>query len=179
MSHPVSYHRTREVTVGLGPVEVLAPPEVAPQGFHSQVVQRYQRASQTTQRLFARLYLEGLATGDFEPVFRELLGETTVLLANTVVRLNAYGSGIKDHWGQEYQDWRRRPLGEHRYAYIWVDGIYLAAGSEKGKTVLRCVLGAREDGERNTSVAGTSGCSTSRPSRPSACNLRPEGACGR
>ena len=36
------YHPAREVTVGL---------------------QRYQRASLTTQRLFARLYLEGLATG--------------------------------------------------------------------------------------------------------------------
>ena len=74
------YHPAREVTVGLGPVEVRVPrvaqvpQEVAPQGFHSGVVQRYQRASQTTQRLFARLYLEGLATGDFEPVFRELGG---------------------------------------------------------------------------------------------------------
>ena len=70
------YHPARELTVGLGPVAVRVPRvaqvpgEVAPQGFHSGVVQRYQRASQTTQRLFARLYLEGLATGDFEPVFR-------------------------------------------------------------------------------------------------------------
>lgn len=51
------YHPLREVTVGLGPVEVRVPrvaqvpPEVAPQGFQSQVVRRYQRASQTTQRL--------------------------------------------------------------------------------------------------------------------------------
>ena len=112
-----------------------------PQGFHSQVVQRYQRASQITQRLFARLYLEGLATGDFEPVFRELVGETTALSANTVVRL-------KDHWGQEYQDWRCRPLGRHRYAYIWADGIYLAAGTEQEKTALLCILRAREDGEK-------------------------------
>ena len=71
--------------MGLGPVAVRVPRvaqvprEVAPQGYHSGVVQRYQRASQTTQRLFARLYLEGLATGDFEPVFRELVGETTAL----------------------------------------------------------------------------------------------------
>jgi transposase-like protein len=141
------YHPLREVTVGLGPVEVRVPrvaqvpQEVAPQGFHSQVVQRYQRASQTTQRLFARLYLEGLATGDFEPVFRELVGETTALSANTVVRL-------KEHWGQEYQEWRQRPLSAHRYAYIWADGIYLAAGTEKEKTALLCILGAREDGEK-------------------------------
>ena len=85
------YHPARELTVGLGPVVVRVPrvsqvPQaVAPQGFHSQVVQRYQRASQATQQLFARLYLEGLATGDFEPVFRELVGETTALSANTLV----------------------------------------------------------------------------------------------
>jgi transposase-like protein len=91
--------------------------------------------------LFARLYLEGLATGDFEPVFRELVGETTALSANTVVRL-------KEHWGQEYQDWRRRPLEEHRYAYVWGDGIYLAAGDEPEKVALLCILGAREDGQK-------------------------------
>ena len=55
--------RPGELTVGLGPVAVRVPRvaqvprEVAPQGYHSGVVQRYQRASQTTQRLFARLYL--------------------------------------------------------------------------------------------------------------------------
>jgi len=44
-------------------------------------IRRYQRASQVTQRLFSRLYQEELATGDFEPVFRELVGETTALAA--------------------------------------------------------------------------------------------------
>ena len=141
------HHPPREVTVGLGPVEVRAPrvaevpSEVAPQGFQSQIVRRYERASQSTQRLFARLYLEGLATGDFEPVFRELVGETTALSANAVVRL-------KERWGEEYEAWRKRPLWEHQYAYIWGDGIYLGAGLEKEKTALLCVLGAREDGEK-------------------------------
>jgi transposase-like protein len=57
------------------------PREVAPEGFQSQIVKRYQRASETTRRLFARLYLEGIATGDFEPVFRELVGETPAIKA--------------------------------------------------------------------------------------------------
>ena len=141
------YHPPRELTVGLAPVEVRVPRvvkvprDVAPRGFQSQIVRRYQRASQTTQRLFARLYLEGLATGDFEPVFRELVGETTALSANAVVRL-------KERWAEEYEAWRRRPLWEHQYAYIWADGIYLGAGLEKEKTALLCVLGAREDGEK-------------------------------
>jgi transposase-like protein len=141
------HHPPREITVGLMPVEIRVPRvakvprEVAPQGFQSQIVKRYQRASETTRRLFARLYLEGLATGDFEPVFRELVGETTALSPNAIVRL-------KERWEQEYEAWRRRPLWEHRYAYVWADGVYLGAGLEKEKTALLCVVGAREDGEK-------------------------------
>ena len=62
------YHPPREITVGLGPIKIRVPrvakvpPEVAPQGFQSQIVKRYERASETTKRLFAKLYLEGLAT---------------------------------------------------------------------------------------------------------------------
>ena len=141
------YHPVRELTVGFGAVEVRVPrvaevpAAVAPDGFRSQVVQRYERASQATQQLFARLYLEGLATGDFEPVFRELVGETTALSANAVVRL-------KEQWGEEYASWKRRPLGAHQYAYVWADGIYLGVGTEPEKTALLCVVGAREDGRK-------------------------------
>ncbi len=150
------YHPPREVTVGLGPVKVRVPrvaqvpPGIAPQGFQSQIVRRYQRASLVTQRLFARLqpegsarrlYLEVLASGDFEPVFRELVGETTALSAGAVVRL-------KESWSEEYEAWRNRSLREHKYPYIWADGVYLAAGVEKEKTAILCVLGAREDGKK-------------------------------
>jgi hypothetical protein len=50
------------------------PDDVAVDGFQSKVVRRYEPASAGTQALFARLYLEGLAPGDSEPVFRELVG---------------------------------------------------------------------------------------------------------
>ncbi len=141
------YHEARELTVGVGAVEVRVPrvaevpPEVAPEGFRSAIVRRYERASAGTRELFARLYLEGLATGDFEPVFRELVGETTALSANAVVRL-------KERWAEEYATWKQRPLGEHRYAYVWADGVYLGAGQEDEKSALLCVLGAREDGTK-------------------------------
>ena len=39
-------------------------------------------------------------------------------------------------------------MWEHRYAYTWNDGVYLGAGLEKEKTALLCVVGAREDGEK-------------------------------
>ena len=76
------YHRSRELTVGVSAVEVKAPrvsdvpAEVAGGGFESKIVRRYERTSRQTQDLFRKLYLEGLSTGDFEPVFRELVGET-------------------------------------------------------------------------------------------------------
>jgi transposase-like protein len=55
---------------------------------------------------------------------------------------------LKEHWEKEYGAWRQRPLWEHRYAYVWADGVYLAAGTEVDKTALLCVVGARDDGEK-------------------------------
>ena len=141
------FHAPREMTVGVGAVAVRVPrvadvpPAVSASGFQSQIVRTYQRASQTTQRLFVRLYLEGLATGDFEPVFRALVGETTALSANAIVRL-------KEQWAQEYAAWRQRPLTE-RYAYLWADGLYLGVGQEAERTAVLCILGAREDGTKD------------------------------
>jgi len=138
---------SRELTVGVSAVPVRVPrvaqvpAEVAPEGFHSQVVHRYERASASTQTLFARLYLEGLATGDFEPVFRELVGETTALSPTAIVRL-------KERWADEYKTWKQRSLVAHQYAYIWADGVYLGVGAEDDKSALLCVVGAREDGTK-------------------------------
>ena len=85
--------------------------------------------------------MEGLSTGDFEPVFRELVGETTALSANAIVRL-------KSRWEDEYREWRTSRLDDCRYAYIWADGVYLGAGGDREKTALLCVVGAREDGTK-------------------------------
>ena len=79
-----------------------------------------------------------MSTGDFEPVFRELVGETAVLNPNAIVRL-------KQRWESEYRSWCGRMLVEYRYAYIWADSVYLGAGVDREKTVLLCVVGARED----------------------------------
>ena len=139
------YYRSRELTVGVSAVEVKVlrvsevPAEVSPDGYSSGIVRRYERTSRQTQELFRKLYMEGLSTGDFGPVFRELVGETTALSANAIVRL-------KSRWEEEYRTWRSSRLDEYRYAYIWADGVYLGAGRDREKTALLCVVGAREDG---------------------------------
>jgi len=63
----------REMGVGTSCVEVRVPrvsevpQEVSQDGYHSQIVPRYERRSRTQARLLVRLYLEGLSTSDFEP----------------------------------------------------------------------------------------------------------------
>jgi putative transposase len=92
------YGRPRAVAVGTWPIEVRAPrirdlpPEAPP--FHSAILPRRRMLSVDTQRLFARLYLEGMSSGDFEPAFRELLGQRAPLSSSTILRL-------KEDWRAE------------------------------------------------------------------------------
>jgi len=136
----------RSIGVGMGAVEVSlprvsdVPKEVSQSGFQSEIVTSYQRRSRTQARLMVRLYLEGLSSGDFEPVFRALVGETAALSASSIVRL-------KEEWQQEYETWRKRPL-RGRYVYLFADGLYLKAGSEKDKTAVLVVLGVDEQGSQ-------------------------------
>jgi transposase-like protein len=138
------YGREREIGIGTWSVRVR-PPRVSdlPEGsepFSSAILPRRRYLSQETQRLFARLYLEGLSTGDFEPALRELMGERATLSASTIVRL-------KERWAAEHEAFRTRPL-THRYAYISADGSYLGAGLEPERSCLLVVIGAREDGRK-------------------------------
>ena len=136
----------RTIGVGMGAVAVRVPrvsevpEEVSEDGFHSEIVASYQRRSRTQARLLVRLYLEGLASGDFEPVFRALVGETAALSSTSILRL-------KEEWKEEYESWRRRPL-RSRYAYIVADGLYLKAGLEREKTAVLVVMGVDENGQK-------------------------------
>jgi transposase-like protein len=136
--------RPREIGIGTWAVEVR-PPRVSdlPPGsepFASALLPRRRYLSQETQRLFARLYLEGLSSGDFEPAFRELLGEKAPLSASTIIRLKAA-------WEADYRTWRERPI-TGRYAYVWCDGLYLGAGLEPESGCVLVVIGARENGAK-------------------------------
>ena len=68
--------KLRKVAVGCGTLEVR-PPRVSDtaEAFRSQILPRYQRSSDAIRALLPELYLQGLATGDFEPALRTLLGE--------------------------------------------------------------------------------------------------------
>lgn len=136
--------RPREIGIGTWSVEVR-PPRISdlPAGsepFSSALLPKRRYLSQDTQRLFARLYLEGLSSGDFEPAFRELLGERAPLSGSTILRLKAT-------WEADYRAWRSRPI-EGRFAYVWCDGLYLGAGLEPENSCVLVVIGARSDGRK-------------------------------
>ena len=136
------YGKQRRVTLGSGTVSVCAPRvRYTEERFVSQVLPSYQRRSQAIKELIPELYVQGLATGDFEPALRGLLGERASLSPSTVVRL-------KQHWESEYEVWRKHPLADHQYAYLWCDGVYPKAGLQGDKTAFLIVLGANENGEK-------------------------------
>lgn len=136
------YGKQRQVTLGSGTVSIRAPRvRDSEQPFHSQVLPSYQRQSKAVKELIPELYVHGLSTGDFEPALRGLLGEGASLSPSTVVRL-------KGHWESEYEAWRKRSLADHRYAYLWCDGVYPKAGLRGDKTAFLIVLGVNENGEK-------------------------------
>lgn len=139
------YGKPRKIAVGCGSVEVRVPrvsdiPD-SEKPFESKVVKKYQRTSVAFKKLLVQLYLEGLSSGDFDPVFRHILGETAPLSPSSIIRL-------KEEWQREYSLWRKRDLSQDFYAYIWADGVYLKAGLEKEKTAMLCILGVKENGHK-------------------------------
>ncbi|MBC7541542.1 MAG: transposase [Candidatus Sericytochromatia bacterium] len=103
----------RSITLGSGTVKVRVPrvadtPADQPK-FQSVVLAAYQRRSSTVAALIPGLWVEGLATRDFEPALRTMLGEDAALSASTVSRLNA-------ELKAEFDVWRDRRLDGTRYA---------------------------------------------------------------
>ena len=110
--------------------------------FESQIVKRYQRRSKTLEQVFPKLFIEGLATRDFEPALRCLMGEDAALSPSTISRLNA---GFK----AEYEDWTKSSLSSLPIVYVFVDGIYIKAGLGDERACLLVVMGADVTGKKH------------------------------
>jgi len=136
----------RRLTVSSGTVELSAPRVrdiPAGQGpFESQIVRRHQRRSDTLDATFLNLFVEGLATRDFEPALRLLVGQEAPLSPSTISRLTQQFRG-------EYEAFNRRDLSIVRYVYLWADGIYLKAGLGTERTCLLVLIGADTAGEKH------------------------------
>jgi len=136
----------RRLTLGSGTVE-LDQPRVrdVPAGqepFESKILRKYQRRSDTIDETFMKLFIEGLATRDFEPALRLLMGEKAPLSASVISRLT-------QRFRAAYEAFEQQDLSEHTFVYAWADGIYLKAGLGTEKACLMVVIGADTEGKKH------------------------------
>jgi len=136
------YGKERKLTLGCGTV-TLRRPRVRglEERFESRVLPLFARRSKGVSKLIPRLYLHGLALGDFDLALRGLLGKNAPVSASTVARL-------KEEWQTEWREWKRRSLEGLQVVYLWVDGVYVKAGLEKEKAALLVVIGGLLDGRK-------------------------------
>lgn len=136
----------RTLTLGSGSFR-LDQPRVRdiPEGqapFQSKILRPYQRRSDLISQTFMELFIEGLATRDFEPSLRLLVGSEAPLSASTISRLN-------QQFKQEYEAFEQHDLSQHTFVYIWADGIYLKAGLGQEKVCLMILIAADTQGRKH------------------------------
>lgn len=137
------HHTGRTVSTAVGGLKVQVP-RVSDNAepFVSKIVKPYKRRSEGLDSLFPKLFVEGLATRDFEPALRFLVGSEAPLSPSSISRLNKQ---FKD----EYESWEKRDLSGLKTAYIWADGIYLKAGIADEKRCLLVIIGVDMTGKKH------------------------------
>jgi len=136
----------RRLTFGSGTLD-LAVPRVRDlpadqQPFASKILRKYQRRSDTVDRTFMQLFIEGLATRDFEPALRLLMGEKAPLSPSVISRLT-------QQFKAGYEAFDRQDLSGDTIVYAWADGIYLKAGLGTEKACLLVMVGADTAGKKH------------------------------
>jgi putative transposase len=136
------YGKPRRLSLSVGTI-TLRRPRVRglAERFVSQLLPLFKRRTEAVGQLLPRLYLHGLALGDFDLALRGLLGDGAPLSAASIARLKA-------SWQAEYEIWKTRSLTELEPVFVWVDGVYVKAGLEKDKAAMLVVLAGLRDGRK-------------------------------
>ena len=136
----------RSLTVGSGRIDLAVPRlRDVPEGqepFESKILGKYQRRSDTVDQTFLNLFVEGLATRDFEPALRLLVGQDAPLSASTISRLTA-------QFRKEYEAFDRKDWSGTTFVYVWADGVYLKAGLLRAQACLMVLIGADTAGNKH------------------------------
>ncbi len=136
----------RRLTLGSGtvPLDVPRVRDLPPgqEPFESRILRKYQRRSDTIDETFLRLFIEGLATRDFEPALRLLAGSDAPLSPSTIRRLT-------QQFRTAYTAFDRQDLSGWKFVYIWADGIYLKAGLGTAQACRMVLMGADTEGQKH------------------------------
>lgn len=136
----------RKIATSVGTL-VIKQPRISdiPDGqekFQSGLIKPYKRRSAGLDNLFPKLFVEGLATRDFEPALRALVGEDAPLSPSSISRLN---KGFKE----DFATWKKKRLDELEIVYVWVDGIHLKAGIATEDMCALVIIGADRAGKKH------------------------------
>jgi len=136
----------RRLTLGSGTIDLKVPRvRDLPAGqdpYESKIIRKYQRRSDTVDETFLKLFIEGLATRDFEPALRLLMGRDAPLSASVISRLT-------QRFKEQYEAFDRQDLKGTTFVYIWGDGLYLKAGIGTEKACLMVLIGADREGQKH------------------------------
>lgn len=138
--------RSQERTIqsGVGQLK-MRPPRVDDKRegkrFTSNILPPYMRKTPRLEEALPVLYLRGLSTGDFQEALGALLGEDAIagFSPTTIARLLSV-------WQDEYKAWRKRPLTNSPYTYIWADGVHFNIRLEEDRLACLVIIGVRPDG---------------------------------
>ncbi len=111
--------------------------------FTSAILPSYIRRTTNIDGMVAILYLHGVSTVRMESALGEMLGSGFRSMSPAVV------SGIIEKWQGLYEAWSTREITK-RYAYIWVDGIYITVCTTSDRPCMLVVIGCDEHGTRET-----------------------------
>lgn len=139
--HRDGYDRPRTITTTRGPVPV-ARPRVRGTPFVSSILPKHRRRLQNVDRSLTDLWLDGLATRDFEGTLRAFVGADAPLSAATITRVN-------QQLCREFETWNARRLDDLELVFVWADGVYLGAGPDDERRVFLVILGADRLGEKH------------------------------
>jgi transposase-like protein len=138
------YLPKRTLRTTLGEIEVRVPRvrDRSHSGvyFSSFLVPPYLKRSQQHDELLPRLYLQGLALGNFEQVLPRLLGQSPSQMSHQTM---AY---LQQQWREEQQAWRQQSMERKRYLYWHAD--HLPALPDTDEPGLLVLAGVTEDGYR-------------------------------
>ena len=135
------HDRERTITSNRGPIAIRRP-RVRGAEFASRVLPKHRRRLASVDASLTQLWLDGLATRDFEGTLRAFLGSDAPLSAATIARANK--SLLKG-----FESWSKRPLGDLDLVFAWADGVYLGAGPDDERRVFLVVLGGDRSGHKH------------------------------
>ena len=134
-----SGHYERNLTTTSGDVR-LKVPRLKGMTFETAIIERYRRRESSVEEAIAEMYLAGVSVRRVEDITEALWGIR--VSAGTVSDLN---KKVYVH----IEEWRKRAL-RGRYAYVYLDGIYLKRswGGEFENVAILVAIGVDEDGYR-------------------------------